>query len=125
MHKGLAHPPRKSTYEIVELHLPPTSRPADTTPMTTRAHQVQVWIEDENGPLSGAEAAQVIRDIHLGNRDPEAFTVCVSGGIGTRIRGSWVKGRGSEFPNLLTDGTSCEPTYDHKPALASTDEEEK
>ena len=51
--------------------------------MPTQVSHVQVWIEDENGRLSGAEAAQVIRDIYLGDRDPEAYTVCISEGTRT------------------------------------------
>lgn len=52
--------------------------------MTMQVSHVQVWIEEGNGRLGGAEAAQVIRDIYLGNRDPEAYKVCVSEKI--RIR---------------------------------------
>lgn len=42
-----------------------------------------MWIENAGRPLSGAEAAQVIRDIYLGDLDPEAYKVCVRGGTGT------------------------------------------
>lgn len=56
---------------------------ADTYLMTTQVSHVQVRIENAGRPLSGAEAAQVIRDIYLGNLDPEAYQVRVLAGIGT------------------------------------------
>ncbi len=42
-----------------------------------------VWIEDDSGRLSGADAAHVLRDIYEGIRDPEDYRVCVSEVIGT------------------------------------------
>ena len=51
--------------------------------MTTQVSHVQVRIENAGRPLSGAEAAQVIRDIYLGNLDPEDYQVRVLAGIGT------------------------------------------
>lgn len=51
--------------------------------MAKASDHVAVWIEDDTGRLSGADAAQVLRDIYEGNRDPEGYRVCVSSGFGT------------------------------------------
>lgn len=51
--------------------------------MAKASGHVAVWIEDDTGRLSGADAAQVLRDIYVGTRDPEDYRVCVSEVIGT------------------------------------------
>lgn len=91
--------------------------------MPAKARGSQVWIEVAGQRVSGREAAQVVRDVFTGVRDSEDCRVCAAVGFGTRIRGSCIKGRESEFPIPLTDRTSFEPSYDHKAPLASTEEE--
>lgn len=49
----------------------------------TKQTQLDIWIEDENGRLSGEAASQLVHDIYRGLRDPADYRVLVSEGIGT------------------------------------------